>query len=191
MAVTKLNKKDDKNKDTKLNDEHKIAILNSLYFLDEIVVGIVFNRVTQEEKKISPEEYSKILVSSNTVSGINEQNQEEIVKMIEARAAEVRKGIKDFNFNYKLSLKNKDNKDVIGVFEVKKAISFVDDDKVVISYDLSDTNNNEIYKIIFDEVRNEYKKLETFDLDKLSIYMQKGILEMYNRVAMSNPNNIN
>ena len=111
--------------------------------------------------------------------------------MIEARAEEVRKGVKDFNLEYTLSLKNKDNKDNVGIFKVKKVISFIDDNRVVVSFDLSDSNNNEVYKIIFDELRNEYKKLETLDMDKLSKYIAEGIVAMYTRAAAANPNNIN
>ena len=190
MAVIKLNKRESKPK-VSLTDEHKIQILNTIYFLDEIVIGIVLNRVTQEEQKISPEDYSKILVSSSTVSEINEQSKDEIVKMIEARAEEVRKGVKDFHLDYRLSLKNKDDNDNIGIFTVKKSISFIDEDNVVISYDISDCNNNEIYKIIFDELRNEYKKLEIFDINALNNYLQNGIAEMYKRIAAANPNIIN
>lgn len=190
MAITKLNKKENKPKEV-LTEEHKIALLNTLYFLDEIVVSVVLNRLIEEEHKISPEDYSKILVSTSTLSGVNEQDKAEIKKMAEARAEKVRKGIKHFHFDYTLSLKNKDSDDNIGIFKVKKSISFVDDDKVVISYDISDSNNNEIYKIIFDELRNEYKKLETFDLERLYKYVTEGILGMYNRVATANPKNIN
>lgn len=190
MAVNKLEKKEN-NKEDVLKDEHKIAILNSLYFLDEIVVGVVLDRLVDEEQKISPEDYSKILFSTTTLSETNGQSKAEIEKMIEARAEEVRKGVKDFNLEYTLSLKNKDNKDDIGIFKVKKVISFIDDNRVVVSFDLSDSNNNEVYKIIFDELRNEYKKLETLDMDKLSKYIAEGIVAMYTRAAAANPNNIN
>lgn len=196
MAVNKLEKKDDKKE--VLKDEHKIAILNSLYFLDEIVVGVVLDRVVDEEQKISPEDYSKILFSTTTLSEINGQSKAEIEKIIEGRAEEVRKGVNDFNLEYTLSLKNKDNKDDIGIFKVKKVISFIDDNRVVVSFDLSDSNNdlsdsnnNEVYKIIFDELRNEYKKLETLDIDKLSKYIAEGIVAMYTRAAAANPNNVN
>lgn len=189
MAVNKLNKKDDKKE--VLKDEHKIAILNLLYFLDEIVVGIVLDRLVDEEQKISPEDYSKILFSTTTLSEINGQSKAEIEKMVEARAEEVRKGVNDFNLEYTLSLKNKDNKDDIGIFKVKKVISFIDYNRVVVSFDLSDTNNNEVYKIIFDELRNEYKKLESLDMDRLSKYIAEGIISMYTRAAAANPNNVN
>lgn len=190
MAIAKLNKKENKPR-VASTEEHKIALLNTLYFLDEIVVSVVLNRVIEEEHKISPKDYSKILVSSSTVSGINEQNKDEIVKMIEARAEEVRKGVRNFIMDYTLSLKNKNSNDNIGIFKVKKSITFIDDDKVVISYDLSDSNNNEIYKIIFDELRNEYKKLEIFDLERLYKYVAEGVSGMYNRVAAANPNKVN
>lgn len=113
------------------------------------------------------------------------------MKMIEARAEEVRKGVRNFIMDYTLSLKNKNSNDNIGIFKVKKSITFIDDDKVVISYDLSDSNNNEIYKIIFDELRNEYKKLEIFDLERLYKYVAEGVLGMYNRVAAANSNKVN
>lgn len=190
MGENKLEKKDS-NKEEVLKDEHKIAILNSLYFLDEIVVGIVIDRLVDEEQKISPEDYSKILFSTSTLSEINGQSKAEIEKMIEARAEDVRQGIKDFNLEYTLSLKNKDNKDDIGIFKVKKVISFIDDNRVVVSFDLSDSNNNEVYKIIFDELRNEYKKLETLNMDKLSKYIAEGIISMYTRAAAANSNKVN
>ena len=190
MAENKLEKKENVKKEV-LNDEHKMAILSSLYVLDEIVVGVVLDRLVGEEQKISPEVYSETLFSTSTLSNINGQSKAEIEKMIEARAEEVRKGVKDFDLEFTLSLKNKDNKDDIGIFNVKKAISFIDDNRLVVSFDLSDSNNNEIYKIIFDELRNEYKKLETFDMDKLSKYIAEGIVAMYTRATATNSNNIN
>lgn len=190
MAITKLNKKENKPKEG-LTEEHKIAILNSLYFLDEIVVGVVLDRVVDEEQKISPEDYSKILFSTSTLSEINGHSKAEIEKMIEARAEKVRQGVNNFELDYSLSLKNKDNKDDIGIFNVKKTITFLDDHRLVASYDLSDSNNNEVYKVIFDELRNEYFKLEKFDMEKLSKYITDGIVSMYTRAAATNSNKVN
>ena len=70
MAVTKLTKKE---KQTKLKDEEKISILNTLQFLDEIVVGKVLNRIVDVEQKISPEDYSKIVFSSSILNGTTEE----------------------------------------------------------------------------------------------------------------------
>ena len=186
MAVTKLTRKE---KQTKLKDEDKISILNTLQFLDEVIVGNVLNKIVDVEQKISAEDYSKISFSSSTLNGANEEGKKEIEKMLDARAKEVKSGINNFKMEYKLSLKNNDN-DNIGIFNVKKDISFVDNDKLMLSYDLSTVNNDDNFKIIFDELRNEYKKLETFDLEKIVEYMRVGILEMYNRVTLlsSKPN---
>ena len=186
MAVTKLTRNE---KQTKLKDEEKISILNTLQFLDEIIVGNVLNKIVDVEQKISAEDYSKISFSSSTLNGATEEGKKEIEKMLDARAKEVKNGINNFKMDYKLSLKNNDN-DNIGIFNVKKDISFVDNDKLMLSYDLSTVNNDDNFKIIFDELRNEYKKLETFDLEKIVEYMRVGILEMYNRVTLlsSKPN---
>lgn len=186
MAVTKLTRNENK---TKLKDEEKISILNTLQFLDEIIVGNVLNKIVDVEQKISPEDYSKISFSSSTLNGATEEGKKEIEKMLDARAKEVKSGINNFKMEYKLSLKNNDN-DNIGIFNVKKDISFVNDDKLMLSYDLSTVNNDDNFKIIFDELRNEYKKLETFDLEKIVEYMRVGILEMYNRATLlsSKPN---
>lgn len=186
MAVTKLTRNENK---TKLKDEEKISILNTLQFLDEIIVGNVLNKIVDVEQKISPEDYSKISFSSSTLNGATEEGKKEIEKMLDARAKEVKNGINNFKMDYKLSLKNNDN-DNIGIFNVKKDISFVDNDKLMLSYDLSTVNNDDNFKIIFDELRNEYKKLETFDLEKIVEYMRVGILEMYNRATLlsSKPN---
>ena len=186
MAVTKLTSKE---KRTKLKDEEKISILNTLQFLDEVIVGNVLNKIVAVEQKISAEDYSKISFSSSTLNGITEEGKKEIEKMLDARAKEVKNGVNNFKMEYKLSLKNNDN-DNIGIFNVKKDISFVDKDKLMLSYDLSTINNDDNFKIIFDELRNEYKKLETFDLEKIVEYMRVGILEMYNRATLlsSKPN---
>lgn len=186
MAVTKLTRNE---KQTKLKDEEKISILNTLQFLDEIIVGNVLNKIVDVEQKISAEDYSKISFSSSTLNGATEEGKKEIEKMLDARAKEVKNGINNFKMDYKLSLKNNDN-DNIGIFNVKKDISFVDNDKLMLSYDLSTVNNDDNFKIIFDELRNEYKKLETFDLEKIVEYMRVGILEMYNRATLlsSKPN---
>lgn len=186
MAVTKLTRGE---KQTKLKDEEKISILNTLQFLDEIIVGNVLNKIVDVEQKISPEDYSKISFSSSTLNGATEEGKKEIKKMLDARAKEVKNGINNFKMEYKLSLKNNDN-DNIGIFNVKKDISFVGNDKLMLSYDLSTVNNDDNFKIIFDELRNEYKKLETFDLEKIVEYMRVGILEMYNRATLlsSKPN---
>ena len=186
MAVTKLTRKE---KQTKLKDEDKISILNTLQFLDEVIVGNVLNKIVDVEQKISAEDYSKITFSSSTLNGATEEGKKEIEKMLDARAKEVKNGINNFKMDYKLSLKNNDN-DNIGIFNVKKDISFVDNDKLMLSYDLSTVNNDDNFKIIFDELRNEYKKLETFDLEKIVEYMRVGILEMYNRATLlsSKPN---
>ena len=186
MAVTKLTRKE---KQTKLKDEDKISILNTLQFLDEVIVGNVLNKIVDVEQKISAEDYSKISFSSSTLNGATEEGKKEIEKMLDARAKEVKNGINNFKMDYKLSLKNNDN-DNIGIFNVKKDISFVDNDKLMLSYDLSTVNNDDNFKIIFDELRNEYKKLETFDLEKIVEYMRVGILEMYNRATLlsSKPN---
>lgn len=186
MAVTKLTRNE---KQTKLKDEEKISILNTLQFLDEVIVGNVLNKIVDVEQKISPEDYSKISFSSSTLNGATEEGKKEIEKMLDARAKEVKSGINNFKMEYKLSLKNNDN-DNIGIFNVKKDISFVDNDKLMLSYDLSTVNNDDNFKIIFDELRNEYKKLETFDLEKIVEYMRVGILEMYNRATLlsSKPN---
>lgn len=186
MAVTKLTRNE---KQTKLKDEEKISILNTLQFLDEIIVGNVLNKIVDVEQKISPEDYSKISFSSSTLNGATEEGKKEIEKMLDARAKEVKNGINNFKMDYKLSLKNNDN-DNIGIFNVKKDISFVDNDKLMLSYDLSTVNNDDNFKIIFDELRNEYKKLEMFDLEKIVEYMRVGILEMYNRATLlsSKPN---
>lgn len=186
MAVTKLTRNENK---TKLKDEEKISILNTLQFLDEVIVGNVLNKIVDVEQKISPEDYSKISFSSSTLNGATEEGKKEIEKMLDARAKEVKNGINNFKMDYKLSLKNNDN-DNIGIFNVKKDISFVDNDKLMLSYDLSTVNNDGNFKIIFDELRNEYKKLETFDLEKIVEYMRVGILEMYNRATLlsSKPN---
>lgn len=186
MAVTKLTRNE---KQTKLKDEDKISILNTLQFLDEIIVGNVLNKIVDVEQKISAEDYSKISFSSSTLNGATEEGKKEIEKMLDARAKEVKNGINNFKMDYKLSLKNNDN-DNIGIFNVKKDISFVDNDKLMLSYDLSTVNNDDNFKIIFDELRNEYKKLETFDLEKIVEYMRVGILEMYNRATLlsSKPN---
>ena len=180
MAITKLTRKE---KQTKLKDEDKISILNTLQFLDEVIVGNVLNKIVDVEQKISPEDYSKISFSSSTLNGATEEGKKEIEKMLDARAKEVKNGINNFKMEYKLSLKNNDN-DNIGIFNVKKDISFVGNDKLMLSYDLSTVNNDDNFKIIFDELRNEYKKLETFDLEKIVEYMRVGILEMYNRVTL-------
>ncbi len=180
MAVTKLTRNE---KQTKLKDEDKISILNTLQFLDEIIVGNVLNKIVDVEQKISPEDYSKISFSSSTLNGATEEGKKEIEKMLDARAKDVKSGINNFKMEYKLSLKNNDN-DNIGIFNVKKDISFVDNDKLMLSYDLSTVNNDDNFKIIFDELRNEYKKLETFDLEKIVEYMRVGILEMYNRATL-------
>lgn len=180
MAVTKLTNKE---KHTKLKYEEKISILNTLQFLDEIIVGNVLNKIVDVEQKISAEDYSKISFSSSTLNGATEEGKKEIENMLDARAKEVKNGINNFKMEYKLSLKNNDN-DNIGIFNVKKDISFVDNDKLMLSYDLSTVNNDDNFKIIFDELRNEYKKLETFDLEKIVEYMRVGILEMYNRAAL-------
>lgn len=186
MAVTKLTRNE---KQTKLKDEEKISILNTLQFLDEVIVGNVLNKIVDVEQKISAEDYSKISFSSSTLNGATEEGKKEIEKMLDARAKEVKNGINNFKMEYKLSLKNNDN-DNIGIFNVKKDISFVGNDKLMLSYDLSTVNNDDNFKIIFDELRNEYKKLETFDLEKIVEYMRVGILEMYNRVTLlsSKPN---
>lgn len=186
MAVTKLTRKE---KQTKLKDEDKISILNTLQFLDEVIVGNVLNKIVDVEQKISAEDYSKISFSSSTLNGATEEGKKEIEKILDARAKEVKNGINNFKMEYKLSLKNNDN-DNIGIFNVKKDISFVDNDKLMLSYDLSTVNNDDNFKIIFDELRNEYKKLETFDLEKIVEYMRVGILEMYNRATLlsSKPN---
>ena len=180
MAVTKLTKKE---KQTKLKDEEKISILNTLQFLDEIVVGKVLNRIVDVEQKISPEDYSNIVFSSSTLNGTTEEGKKEIEKMLDIRAKEIKKGINNFKMEYKLSLKNKNDNDNIGIFTVNKNISFVDDNKLVLSYELSTVNNDDNFKNIFDELRNEYKKLETFDLEKIVEYMRIGVLEMYNRAT--------
>ena len=186
MAVTKLTRKE---KQTKLKDEEKISILNTLQFLDEVIVGNVLNKIVDVEQKISPEDYSKISFSSSTLNGATEEGKKEIEKMLDARAEEIKNGVNNFKMEYKLSLKNKDN-DNVGIFNVKKDISFVDNNKLMLSYDLSTVNNDDNFKIIFDELRNEYKKLETFDLEKIVEYMRVGILEMYNRATLlsSKPN---
>lgn len=186
MAVTKLTRKE---RQTKLKDEDKISILNTLQFLDEIIVGNVLNKIVDVEQKISSEDYSKISFSSSTLNGATEEGKKEIEKMLDARAKEVKSGINNFKMEYELSLKNND-KDNVGIFNVKKDISFVDNDKLMLSYDLSTVNNDDNFKIIFDELRNEYKKLETFDLEKIVEYMRVGILEMYNRATLlsSKPN---
>ena len=186
MAVTKLTRKE---KQTKLKDEDKISILNTLQFLDEVIVGNVLNKIVDVEQKISAEDYSKISFSSSTLNGATEEGKKEIEKILDARVKEVKNGINNFKMEYKLSLKNNDN-DNIGIFNVKKDISFVDNDKLMLSYDLSTVNNDDNFKIIFDELRNEYKKLETFDLEKIVEYMRVGILEMYNRATLlsSKPN---
>lgn len=186
MAITKLTRNENK---TKLKDEEKISILNTLQFLDEVIVGNVLNKIVDVEQKISAEDYSKISFSSSTLNGATEEGKKEIEKMLDARAKEVKNGINNFKMEYKLSLKNNDN-DNIGIFNVKKDISFVDNDKLMLSYDLSTVNNDDNFKIIFDELRNEYKRLETFDLEKIVEYMRVGILEMYNRATLlsSKPN---
>ena len=103
--------------------------------------------------------------------------------MLDIRAKEIKKGINNFKMEYKLSLKKKNDNDNVGIFTVNKNISFVDDNKLVLSYELSTVNNDDNFKIIFDELRNEYKKLETFDLEKMVEYMRIGVLEMYNRAT--------
>lgn len=178
MAVVKLTRNE---KQTKLKDEEKISILNTLQFLDEVIVGNVLNKIVDIEQKITPEDYSKISFSSSTLNGATEEGKKEIEKMLDARAKEIKNGINNFKMEYKLSLKNKNDDENIGIFTVNKDISFVDDDKLILSYDLSTVNNDDNFKIIFDELRNEYKKLETFDLEKIVEYMRVGILEMYNR----------
>ena len=186
MAITKLTRKE---KQTKLKDEDKISILNTLQFLDEVIVGNVLNKIVDVEQKISAEDYSKISFSSSTLNGATEEGKKEIEKMLDARAEEIKNGVNNFKMEYKLSLKNNDN-DNIGIFNVKKDISFVGNDKLMLSYDLSTVNNDDNFKIIFDELRNEYKRLETFDLEKIVEYMRVGILEMYNRATLlsSKPN---
>ena len=76
MAVTTLNKKPEEKK--KLTNQDKIQILNTLHFLDEIILGTVLDKVNTENK--IPYEILKnfYLTTSNSIEMISNEGKKKI-----------------------------------------------------------------------------------------------------------------
>ena len=181
MAVATLNKKPEEKK--KLTNQDKIQILNTLHFLDEIILGTVLDKVNTENK--IPYETLKnfYLTTSNSIEMMsNEGKKDRTPKVVLDNIAKVEKGETHFDGEFVLNLKNIKDETKVGSIKVKKVVDFTDY-SVSTTYDFDEFQNNEYFKIIFDSLRTEYKSLEGKELTEIVNYFFDNLQQMSLRAA--------
>ena len=181
MAVATLNKKPEEKK--KLTNQDKIQILNTLHFLDEIILGTVLDKVNTENK--IPYETLKnfYLTTSNSIEMMsNEGKKDRAPKAILDNIAKVEKGETHFDGEFVLNLKNIKDESKVGSIKVKKVVDFTEY-SVSSTYDFDEFQNNEYSKIIFDSLRTEYKSLEGKELSEIVNYFVNNLQQMSLRAA--------
>ena len=181
MAVTTLNKKPEEKK--KLTNQDKIQILNTLHFLDEIILGTVLDKVNTENK--IPYETLKnfYLTTSNSIELMsNEGKKDRTPKAVLDNIANVEAGKTHFESDFVFNIKDIKDESKVGSIKVKKVVDFTDY-SVSSTYDFDEFQNNEYFKIIFDSLRTEYKSLEGKELSEIVNYFVNNLQQMSLRAA--------
>ena len=181
MAVTTLNKKPEEKK--KLTNQDKIQILNTLHFLDEIILGTVLDKVNTENK--IPYETLKnfYLTTSNSIEMMsNEGKKDRAPKAILDNIANVEAGKTHFESEFVFNIKDIKDESKVGSIKVKKVVDFIEY-SVSSTYDFDEFQNNEYFKIIFDSLRTEYKSLEGKELSEIVNYFVNNLQQMSLRAA--------
>ena len=125
---------------------------------------------------------SRFFYHTSSLNNVINGDTEKTFRLLNENVAKVEKGENFFPMEFVLNLMDVKNKDSVGTLKVKKEITFTEYE-VMSVYNFEEVQNNKYYKILFNELRDEYKSLEDKSFTEILEYFNKNLQLMALRAA--------